>query len=88
MFAVNTNWAVFMDMSTSQYYLLDGNSWFTSPDPPRPWQPVFASGGSFEPPLPAETGKTSSHARSFHHRAPGHHQHDPAELLSSPRESA
>lgn len=32
MFAVNTNWAVFMDMNTSLYYLLDGNSWLTTSD--------------------------------------------------------
>ncbi len=38
MFAVNTNWAVLMDTVTSQYYLLDGSSWLTSPDPLKgPW---------------------------------------------------
>jgi hypothetical protein len=38
MFAVNTNWAVLMDTATSKYYLLDGDSWLTSPDPLKgPW---------------------------------------------------
>jgi hypothetical protein len=38
MFAVNTNWVVLMDTSTSQYFLLNGDSWYTSPDPLRgPW---------------------------------------------------
>jgi hypothetical protein len=38
MFAVNTNWVVLMDTSSSQYYLLDGDSWLTSPDPLKgPW---------------------------------------------------
>jgi hypothetical protein len=38
MFAVNTNWVVLMDMKTSQYYLLDDNSWLVSSDPIKgPW---------------------------------------------------
>jgi hypothetical protein len=38
MFAVNTNWAVLMDTTTSKYYLLDRDSWLTSPDPLKgPW---------------------------------------------------
>ncbi len=38
MFAVNTNWAVLLDMKSSQYYLLDDDSWLTSPDPLKgPW---------------------------------------------------
>lgn len=38
MFAVNTNWVVLMDTTSSQYYLLDGDSWLTSPDPlAGPW---------------------------------------------------
>lgn len=50
MFAVNTNWVVMMDMLTSQYYLLDGDSWLTSSDPLNgPW----TAAGS----LPAELSK-------------------------------
>ncbi|MGH7176380.1 MAG: hypothetical protein ACREJC_03270 [Tepidisphaeraceae bacterium] len=38
LFAVNTNWVVLMDTKSSQYYLLDGNSWLTAPDPMKgPW---------------------------------------------------
>ena len=33
MYAVNTNWLVVMDQPTKQYYLLDGKSWLTAPDP-------------------------------------------------------
>jgi hypothetical protein len=33
MFAVNTNWLVLMDTTTSRYYLLDDGSWLTSSDP-------------------------------------------------------
>jgi hypothetical protein len=38
LFAVNTNWVVVMDTKSSQYFLLDGNSWLTAPDPLNgPW---------------------------------------------------
>lgn len=38
MFAINTNWPVFMDTASSQYYLLDAGSWMTAPDPVNgPW---------------------------------------------------
>ncbi|HVP11339.1 MAG TPA: hypothetical protein VMV94_09170 [Phycisphaerae bacterium] len=38
MYAVNTNWPVFLDTETSRYYLLDGESWIMSPDPLKgPW---------------------------------------------------
>lgn len=41
MFAVNTNWAVFMDTSSSRYYLLVGDSWMTAPDAINgPWTPA------------------------------------------------
>lgn len=41
MFAVNTNWVVVMDTTTSQYYLLNGNSWLTGPDAVNgPWTPA------------------------------------------------
>lgn len=41
MFAVNTNWPVFMDTATGQYYLLNGESWLTAPDPVKgPWAAV------------------------------------------------
>lgn len=38
MFAVNTNWVVLMDPVANQYFLLDGDSWLTAPDPVQgPW---------------------------------------------------
>jgi hypothetical protein len=38
MFAVNTNWAVFLDKASSRYYLLDEDCWLTAPDPVKgPW---------------------------------------------------
>jgi hypothetical protein len=37
-FAVNTNWDVFQDATTSQYYLLNGQGWITAPDLQKgPW---------------------------------------------------
>ncbi|MGB8324067.1 MAG: hypothetical protein WCE52_14005 [Candidatus Acidiferrum sp.] len=36
-FVVNTQWAVFLDTSKSQYYLLVGSQWLTAPDPHGPW---------------------------------------------------
>lgn len=41
MFAVNTNWDVFLDNATSRYYLLDGESWLTSTEPLKgAWTPA------------------------------------------------
>jgi len=38
MAASNTNWDIFLDSASSQYYLLDGESWMTAPDPIKgPW---------------------------------------------------
>lgn len=38
MCATNTNWDMFLDQNTSQYYLLDKDSWLVSPDPLKgPW---------------------------------------------------
>lgn len=38
MFIANCNWLVLMDMAANQYYLLDGQSWLTAPDPVNgPW---------------------------------------------------
>ena len=36
-FVVNTQWAVFLDTSKSQYYLLAGPHWLTAPDLHGPW---------------------------------------------------
>jgi hypothetical protein len=53
MFAVNTNWVVLMDTKASQYYLLDGSSWLTSPDPLKgPWTAATALPAEFSQ-LPA-----------------------------------
>lgn len=61
-FAVNTNWVVLMDPNSSQspagragqYYLLDGNSWLTSPDPVNgPWTAAAQLPASFSN-LPSE----------------------------------
>ena len=39
MFAVNTNWDLLMDVSTSTYYLLNGESWMETTDPLKgPWK--------------------------------------------------
>lgn len=32
LFAVNTNWDVFMDLTSGNYFLLNGDSWLTTPD--------------------------------------------------------
>ena len=38
MFAINTNWDVFMDPGTQNYYLLNGKSWLTTKDVDKgPW---------------------------------------------------
>ena len=38
MFAVNTNWAVFLDVKSTRYYLLNGSSWLTTTDVLKgPW---------------------------------------------------
>lgn len=40
-FAVNTNWPLFLDPSQGRYFLLDGSSWMTAPDPLNgPWAPA------------------------------------------------
>jgi hypothetical protein len=36
-FVVNTQWAVFLDTTKSQYYLLGGARWLTAPDLHGPW---------------------------------------------------
>jgi hypothetical protein len=39
MFAVNTNWDLLLDYSSSTYYLLDGESWMKTADPIKgPWE--------------------------------------------------
>src|SRR5690349_15113167 len=41
MFAINTNWDLFFDTSTSTYFLLNGDSWLTAADPLKgPWTPA------------------------------------------------
>lgn len=41
LFAVNTNWDTLLDTATSQYYLLNGESWLTTKDPKKgPWTPA------------------------------------------------
>jgi len=38
MTAVNTNWDLFLDTKSNQYFLLNGESWLASPDPMKgPW---------------------------------------------------
>ncbi|GAK49000.1 hypothetical protein U14_00217 [Candidatus Moduliflexus flocculans] len=38
MFAVNTNWDMFLDTAAQRYYLLDNESWLTAPDAIKgPW---------------------------------------------------
>ena len=43
LFAVNTNWDIFLDTSAATYYLLDGESWLTAKDVLKgPWAPATA----------------------------------------------
>jgi hypothetical protein len=54
MFAANTNWAVLLDESSRQYYLLNGSSWLTAPDPVKgPWIGATQVPGTFSK-LPKE----------------------------------
>lgn len=42
-FAVNTNWALFQDTASSLYFLLNGDSWLSAPDPVKgPWSAASA----------------------------------------------
>lgn len=48
MWAVNTNWVVVMDSTSSQYYLMVGPSWMSAPDPVNgPWAPAGALPADF-----------------------------------------
>jgi len=40
LFAVNTNWDIFLDPDTSTYYLLNGRFWLSATDYRGPWTPV------------------------------------------------
>lgn len=41
LFAVNTNWDLFLDTSSKKYYLLNGESWFMTKDVLKgPWIPI------------------------------------------------
>lgn len=54
LFAVNTNWDVFLDPATSEYYLLNGAAWLTTKDVLKgPWTPVDALPPAFSK-LPAD----------------------------------
>lgn len=42
LFAVNTNWDIILELSTSRYFLLNGKSWYVTGDIMKgPWKPVF-----------------------------------------------
>ena len=48
MFAINTNWDVLYDVTTAHYFLLDQDSWLTTPDPVKgPWVPARSLPKSF-----------------------------------------
>src|SRR5262249_6799757 len=48
MFAINTNWDMFYEPGTSQYFLLNEQAWLTTADPLNgPWTPVKSLPGSF-----------------------------------------
>ena len=48
MFAINTNWDLLLDLSTSTYYLLNGESWMETADPVKgPWKNAQRVPGSF-----------------------------------------
>ena len=40
MFAINTNWDVFLQTGSSTYFLLNGDNWLTTADVDGPWRPV------------------------------------------------
>ena len=46
-FAVNTNWDVFRDASTSTWYLFNNGGWLMAPDAKGPWTPAGALPASF-----------------------------------------
>ncbi|MFN0007963.1 MAG: hypothetical protein ACKVXR_08650, partial [Planctomycetota bacterium] len=53
-FAVNTNWDLFLDPATKQYYLLDGRSWLVTSDLEKgPWTPAKSLPVAFRT-LPAD----------------------------------
>lgn len=53
-FAVNTNWDLFLDPATKQYYLLDGRSWLVTGDLEKgPWTPAKSLPVAFRT-LPAD----------------------------------
>jgi hypothetical protein len=48
MFAINTNWDLFFDTSTSTYFLLNSETWLTTAEPaPRAWTPDQAFTAKF-----------------------------------------
>ena len=52
-FALNTNWDIFYDTASGQYFLLNGDGWLTAPDPVKgPWTPAGPLPPSFSS-LPA-----------------------------------
>lgn len=54
LFAANTNWDVFLETGSSQYYLLNGEEWLTAADPSAGvWQPARS--------LPADLSKLPAH---------------------------
>jgi hypothetical protein len=53
-FAVNTNWSLFQQTATGEWFLLDGTSWLSAPDFTGPYQPAGV--------LPADFGKLPNDA--------------------------
>ncbi len=48
LYAVNTNWDIVLEVGTSNYYLLNGNTWLTTKDLVKgPWQAAGTLPGSF-----------------------------------------
>jgi hypothetical protein len=45
--AVNTNWSLFQETATGQWYLLDGSSWLSAPGFTGPYQPAGALPAAF-----------------------------------------
>jgi hypothetical protein len=85
LFAVNTNWDLFLDPSEQRYYLLDERSWLTTADLERgPWTPASTLPKSLSS-LPADDNWSDVQAaipgEPFTVAPTVHVSHDAAELI-------
>lgn len=85
MFAVNTNWVVILDGASGQYFLLDGDSWLTAPDPLKgPWTAAASTPASFSKlPTTGDWANTRKHIPGIPSKSPPQVivSTEPAELI-------